>query len=107
MVGGGMLVETSLRELPMPRVAEMAARAEQLGFDGLTFSEVRHAPFVAAAVAAAATRRLHLATSVAIAFPRSPMVVAQATHNLQELSGGRFSVALGTQVKGHITRRFS
>jgi probable F420-dependent oxidoreductase len=102
-----MFVETSLREFPMPRVSEMARLAEDLGFDGLTFSEVRHDPFVVAAVAASATGRIHLATSVAIAFPRSPMVIAQATHNLQELSDGRFSVGLGTQVKGHITRRFS
>lgn len=102
-----MFVETSLRELPMPRVHEAARLAEDLGFDGLTFSEVRHDPFVVAAVAASATERIQLATSVAIAFPRSPMVVAQATHNLQELSGGRFSVGLGTQVKGHVTRRFS
>ena len=97
-----MFVETSLRELPMPQVPEAARLAEDLGFDGLTFSEVRHDPFVVAAVAAAATSRIQLATSVAIAFPRSPMVVAQATHNLQELSSGRFSVGLGTQVKGHI-----
>ena len=90
-----------------PSVPEMARLAEDLGFDGLTFSEVRTDPFVVAAVAAAATDRIELATSVAIAFPRSPMVVAQATHNLQELSNGRFSVGLGTQVKGHIKRRFS
>ncbi len=102
-----MFVETSLRELPLSRVAEMSRLAEELGFDGLTFSEVRHDPFVVAAVAASTTTRIELATSVAIAFPRSPMVVAQATHNLQELSNGRFSVGLGTQVKGHITRRFS
>ena len=102
-----MFVETSLRQLPMPRVAEAARLAEDLGFDGLTFSEVRHDPFVVAAVAASATSRIELATSVAIAFPRSPMVVAEVTHNLQELSNGRFSVGLGTQVKGHITRRFS
>jgi probable F420-dependent oxidoreductase len=102
-----MLVETGLREFPMPRVAEMARLAEEIGFDGLTFSEVRHDPFIVAAVAASATTRIHLATSVAIAFPRSPMVVAQATHNLQELSGGRFTVGLGTQVRGHITGRFS
>jgi probable F420-dependent oxidoreductase len=102
-----MLVETSLREFPMSKVAEMARLADELGFDGLTFSEVRHDPFIVAAVAASATTRIRLATSVAIAFPRSPMVVAQATHNLQELSDGRFTVGLGTQVKGHITRRFS
>jgi probable F420-dependent oxidoreductase len=102
-----MLVETSPREFRMPQVAEMARLAEDLGFDGLTCSEVRNDPFVTAAVAASATTRIRIATSVAIAFPRSPMVVAEATHNLQELSGGRFTVGLGTQVKGHITRRFS
>jgi probable F420-dependent oxidoreductase len=102
-----MFVETSLREFPMPRVAEIARLAEDLGYDGLTFSEVRQDPFVLAAVAAASTRRLKLATSVAIAFPRSPMVVAGAIRTLQDLSDGRFTVGLGTQVKGHITRRFS
>ena len=108
MMGGRMFVETSLREFPMPRVAEIARLAEDLGFDGLTFSEVRHDPFVVAAVAAAATTPpAALATSVAIAFPRSPMVVAEATRNLQDLSGGRFTLGLGTQVRGHITRRFS
>ena len=61
-----MFVETSLRQLPMPRVAEAARLAEDLGFDGLTFSEVRHDPFVVAAVAASATSRIELATSVAI-----------------------------------------
>jgi alkanesulfonate monooxygenase SsuD/methylene tetrahydromethanopterin reductase-like flavin-dependent oxidoreductase (luciferase family) len=98
-----MIVETSLREFPMPRVAEMARLAEDLAFDGLTFSEARHDPFVVAAVAASVTHRVRLATSVAIAFPRRPMVVAQATHNLQELSVGRFTVGLGTQVRGHTT----
>jgi probable F420-dependent oxidoreductase len=102
-----MLVETSPREVPMPRIAEMARLAEDLGYDGLTCSEVRQDPFVVAAVAAAATRRVQIATSVAIAFPRSPMVVACATHNLQALSDGRFTVGLGTQVRGHIVRRFS
>src|SRR3954471_690738 len=102
-----MLVETSPREFRMPQVAEMARLAEDLGFDGLTCSEVRNDPFVTAAVAASVTTRIRIATSVAIAFPRSPMVVAEATPNLQELSGGRFTVGLGTQVKGHITRRFS
>src|SRR3954463_13199591 len=102
-----MRVETGLYKCPMPRVAELARLTEDLGFDGLTFSEVRHDPFVVAAVAASATSRIELATSLAIAFPRSPMVVAQATHTLQDLSNGRFSVGLGTQVRGHIPRRFS
>jgi probable F420-dependent oxidoreductase len=102
-----MFVETSLREFPMPQVPEIARLAESLGFDGLTFSEVRQDPFILAAAAATSTTRLSLATSVAIAFPRSPMVVAGATRSLQDLSGGRFTLGLGTQVRGHITRRFS
>jgi probable F420-dependent oxidoreductase len=102
-----MLVETSLREMPMSQLGAMARLAEEIGYEGLTFSELRQDPFIAAAVAATATTRVQLATSVAIAFPRSPMVVAYATRNLQDLSGGRFSVGLGTQVRGHITRRFS
>jgi probable F420-dependent oxidoreductase len=48
-----------------------------------------------------------VATNVLIAFPRSPMVVAYATRNLQELSAGRFTLGIGTQVRGHITRRFN
>jgi probable F420-dependent oxidoreductase len=102
-----MFVEASIREVPPPEVAEAARLAEELGFDGLGFSEVRQDPFQMAAVAATSTQRLQLATSVAIAFPRSPMVVAYATRNLQDLSGGRFTVGLGTQVRGHIQRRFS
>ena len=102
-----MRVETGLYSCPMSRVAALAQQAEALGYDGLTCSEVRHEPFVVASVAAAATSRIEISTSVAIAFPRSPMVVAEATHNLQELSGGRFTVGLGTQVRGHVTRRFS
>src|SRR3954452_4833732 len=102
-----MFVDTSLRELPMHQVAEAARRAEDLGYDGLSFSEVRHDPMIVAAVAATATYRVQLATSVTIAFPRSPTVLAYGTRNLQDLSGGRFSLGLGTQVRGHITRRFS
>ena len=102
-----MRVETGLYSCPMSRVAALAQQAEALGYDGLTCSEVRHEPFVVASVAAAATSRIQISTSIAIAFPRSPMVVAEATHNLQELSGGRFTLGLGTQVRGHVTRRFS
>jgi probable F420-dependent oxidoreductase len=91
----------------MPQVGEMARQAETLGFDGLTFSEVRQDPMIVAAVAATSTQRVQLATSVTIAFPRSPTTLAYGTRNLQDLSGGRFSLGLGTQVRGHIIRRFS
>jgi probable F420-dependent oxidoreductase len=57
-------------------------------------------------IAAEHTERVSLATGVAVAFPRSPMVVAQMAWDLQRLSGGRFQLGLGTQVKGHNERRY-
>jgi probable F420-dependent oxidoreductase len=102
-----MLVETHLPDAPWGEIAERAARAESLGFDSLAAAELSRDPFLSLTVAATSTSRIRLATSVAIAFPRSPMVVAYQSRNLQDLSGGRFTVGLGTQVKGHIERRFS
>ena len=87
-------------------VAGLAAAAEALGFDGLWLPETQHDPFVGLALAAAATTRLHLGTSVAIAFARSPTVLAQTAWDLADLSGGRFELGLGTQVRAHVQRRF-
>ena len=58
------------------------------------------------ALAAQATGRIGLATGVAIAFPRAPAVTALAAWTLQRLSKGRFTLGLGSQVKGHIERRY-
>ena len=88
-------------------VASEAAWAESMGYDGISSNETAHDPFLPLALAAAATSRLTLETRVAIAFPRSPMVVAYTSRDLQDLSKGRFRLGLGTQVKGHIERRFS
>jgi len=78
-----------------------------MGYDGVSANETAHDPFLALTLAATATSRVTLETHVAIAFPRSPMVVAYTARDLQDLSGGRFRLGLGTQVKGHIERRFS
>jgi probable F420-dependent oxidoreductase len=102
-----VLVETNLHDVPWKQVPAEAARAEQLGFDGIGAPELKRDPFLTVALAATGTTRIRLATSVAIAFPRSPMVVAYQSRNLQDLTEGRFTVGLGTQVKGHIERRFS
>jgi len=84
-----------------------AARAiEALGFDGATMPEAGYDPFLPLMVAAEHTQRIRLATNVAIAFPRSPMVVAQLAWDLQKFSHGRFQLGLGTQVKGHNERRY-
>ena len=88
-------------------VREDAAAAERAGFDGFWLSEVKHDPFVALAVAATATHRVQLGTAIALAFARSPMTTAAAADDLQALSGGRLLLGLGTQVRAHITRRFS
>ena len=88
-------------------VPSEAAWAESMGYDGVSANETAHDPFLALTLAATATSRVTLETHVAIAFPRSPMVVAYTARDLQDLSGGRFRLGLGTQVKGHIERRFS
>src|SRR5919106_737309 len=90
------------------RAVDRTARAaEDLGFAGLWTSETKHDAFLPLAIAANETREIELGTSVAIAFSRSPMETAQTAWDLQDLSGGRFVLGLGTQVKAHITRRFS
>ena len=88
-------------------VGDTARAAEALGFAGLWTSETKHDAFLPLAIAADATERIELGTSIAVAFSRSPMEVAQTTWDLQDLSEGRFILGLGTQVKAHIKRRFS
>jgi probable F420-dependent oxidoreductase len=88
-------------------VPGIAREAEGLGFDGLWTAETRHEPFLPLALAAEHTRRVSLGTAIAVAFPRSPTVVAHTAWDLQAASGGRMILGLGTQVKGHIERRFS
>ena len=84
-----------------------ARAAEELGFAGLWTSETKHDGFLPLAIAANETRVIELGTSVAIAFSRSPMETAQTAWDLQQISDGRFVLGLGTQVKAHLTRRFS
>jgi len=96
--------------VPTPTWADIgrtAQRMEELGFDGLLTSEVKQDPFLPLALAVAETECLELGTSIAVAFPRSPMHLAQIGRDLQAYSGGRFILGLGSQVKAHVERRFS
>ncbi|MBI1886724.1 MAG: TIGR03617 family F420-dependent LLM class oxidoreductase [Chloroflexi bacterium] len=102
-----MRVETGLLGRSLPQIAEWAKRVEDTGFDGVITPETGHDPFFPLLIAAEHTRRMTLGTGVAIAFPRSPFVVAQIAWDLQQFSGGRFLLGLGTQVKGHNERRYS
>ncbi len=90
-----------LREIPA-----YARRAEELGVGALWSAETSHDPFLPLAVAASNTSRIQLGTAIAVAFPRSPMVLAHTAWDLQKASGGRFVLGLGTQVKAHNLRRF-
>ena len=87
--------------------AAFARQAEEDGVDILTSNELKHDPFIPLAFAAQATERVALVPSVAIAFPRSPMIVANQAWDINRHSKGRFVVGLGSQVKGHNERRFS
>ncbi len=92
-----------------PRLTHMphlAQAAEALGFHGLWVAETKTDPFLALALAAQATRRIELGTGIAVAFARSPVVLAYTGWGLQDLSRGRFLLGLGSQVRGHVQRRF-
>ena len=88
-------------------IAEEAKWAESMGYDGLCTEDAAHDPMLPLLMAASTTSKVTLETRVTIAFPRSPMVLAYSARDLQDFSGGRFRLGLGTQVKGHIQRRFS
>jgi len=88
-------------------IADYARRVEALGYDCLWSSETQHDPFLPLAVAATVTSRVKLGTAIAVAFPRSPMILAHIAWDLAKASDGRFILGLGTQVKGHNERRFS
>jgi probable F420-dependent oxidoreductase len=92
--------------LDFSKIAEDAQLLEEIGYDGVCIEETKQDPFIAMALAGQATRTLQLSTAVAIAFPRSPTVTALSAWNLQKLSNGRFTLGLGSQVKGHIERRY-
>lgn len=88
-------------------VPEQARRAEELGYDFASTPETQHDSILAATLAAYTTEKLEVQTSVTIAFPRSPTVLAMEAWDIQHLSKGRFALGIGSQVKGHNQHRFS
>lgn len=88
-------------------IGEHARRAEAMGYDGLNVPDALHDGLLLSAMALNATTQLKVGTGVLVAFPRSPMMVAIAAWDLQRMSGGRFELGLGTQVKGNIEKRYS
>src|SRR5437588_4885576 len=102
-----MRVFTTVPQHDLRRVPEAARAAEAEGYDGIISMENKHDPFLALAVAGAASERVELHTGVAISFARTPMAVAQIGWDIAGSTGGRFVIGLGSQVKGHNERRFS
>lgn len=87
--------------------ASQARALESLGYAGGFTFDGRHDPFLPLLAAASVTDKLELSTAIAVAFARSPMLLAQLAWDLQLASGGRFTLGLGSQIKTHIERRFS
>ena len=86
---------------------ELAQRLEGQGFGGMLFTETGQTPWMSIAAAAMATEALEFSTGIAVAFPRSPMISAQLAWELAANTDGRFRLGLGSQVKGHVVRRYS
>ena len=99
-VDGGINAELS-------QTAASARDAEAAGYDGAWVAETNHDPFMPMAVAAEHTEGLELGTGIAVAFARNPMNLANVADDLQRFSEGRFILGLGSQIKPHITKRFS
>ena len=88
-------------------VSEAAREREAVGYSGLWTAETAHDPFLPLVLAAEQTSELEIGTSIAVAFARNPMTLANTAWDLQSLSHGRFILGLGSQIKPHITKRFS
>jgi len=102
-----MLIDAATHLSGDPVAAETAAvTAEAAGYDGFSASETTHDPFVSLALAARATSSITLRSEIAVAFARNPMSLAMLANDLQLISGGRFQLGLGSQVRPHIERRF-
>ncbi len=92
---------------PIPEVADLARRAESAGLESVWLAELDRSAFVQAAAAIASTARIGVGTAVALAFPRSPTITAMTAWDLDEMSGDRFMLGLGPQVRRVLEARFS
>ncbi len=87
--------------------ATLARQLQDVGFGGMLFTETGQTPWMSIAAAATAAPELDFSTGIAVAFPRSPMISAQIAWELAANTQGRFRLGLGSQVKGHVVRRYS
>ena len=102
-----MLVDQGSVGREVVDVRESARHAEQVGYSTFFYAETKHDPFLPLVLAAEHTERIRLGTGIALAFARSPMTLAASANDVQQFSEGRLLLGLGSQIKPHITRRFS
>jgi probable F420-dependent oxidoreductase len=103
----GMKIDATVMTADLGTIGPKAQRIEAMGYDGFYTAETKHDPFFPLILAAEHTERIDLGTAIAVAFPRSPMHLANTGHDLQRFSEGRFILGLGSQIKAHIEKRFS
>ncbi|MBN1451770.1 MAG: TIGR03617 family F420-dependent LLM class oxidoreductase [Anaerolineales bacterium] len=101
-----MKFDAALAPMHLNNVPAVAEAAEELGFDCLWTSETQHNPFLPCALIAEHSQKMEIGTAIAVSFARSPADLAYTAWDLAAQSGGRFILGLGTQVKGHIEKRF-
>ena len=101
-----MKLDAALPPIPLRDVPAIASAAEALGFHAIWTAETTHDPFLPHALIAEHTTKIYSGTAIAVSFARSPATMAYTAWDLASQSNGRFILGLGTQVKGHIERRF-
>jgi probable F420-dependent oxidoreductase len=101
-VDGGLSTDSDFDGL-----MDKAREQEDMGYDGLWVPETKHDPFTMLPLLAHATERVELGTSIVVGFARNPMTLATSANDIQLISKGRFILGLGSQIKPHITKRFS
>ena len=102
-----MQVFTTVPLTDLASAGGLFAELEEVGYDGAFSYETNHDPFLPLALAATTTSHLRLGTSIAIAFARTPMLLANVGWDLQDVSRGRFTLGLGSQIRPHIEKRYS
>jgi probable F420-dependent oxidoreductase len=102
-----MKVDAGTYQPSIDAAGDAAVQAERDGYDGWAAFETQVDPFLACAIAAERTETIEIGTAIVVAFARNPMTVALQANDVQALSGGRFTLGLGSQIKPHITRRYS
>ena len=102
---GSMKIDGAL-SMSLANAGQESADFESLGLDGAWSFEGSHDPFVPLTLATQTTERIALGTAIAVAYARTPMTIAHTAWDIQRLSGGRFILGLGTQIKPHIEKRY-